>query len=302
MPSRAVGHQAGVLEHLQVLRHRRPADRELVRELADRQRAGRQALEDRAARRIPQRVHSVSRPLTVSRRLTNARVSSLSAALPGRPTVGGWPCVAAEGAREDLRGGPRRAPGARRRLAPRRAGRGRGDPRALGHREVDAAAPDRRARPAGRGHDQGRGRAGHRRGRAGAERGCGAAGSASSSSSSTCCPSSPARRTCCWPAACAARAPDAAARGRALIDRLGLRDGRRLAAAPALRRRAAALRDRPRAGQRPGGAARRRADRQPRRRGRRRGAAAAARRRRRGPRGRDGHARDRPPRRSPTAC
>ena len=94
------------------------------------------------------------------------------------------------------------------------------------------------------------------------------------------------------------------ARGRALIDRLGLR-----AVADALPhqlsgRRAAALRDRPRAGQRPGRRARRRADRQPRRRGRRRGARAAARRRARGPRGGAGHARgrrgrDRRPRAAP---
>ena len=64
--------------------------------------------------------------------------------------------------------------------------------------------------------------------------------------------------------------PGAPARGRALVDRLGLRDVAELAPAPALRRRAAALRDRARAGQRPVAAARRRADRQPRRRGRRR--------------------------------
>ena len=88
-------------------------------------------------------------------------------------------------------------------------------------------------------------------------------------------------------------APEAPARGGELIDRLGLRARRRLAPAPALGRRAAALRDRPRARQRPVAAARRRADRQPRRRGRRRGAAAAARGRRRGPRRRDGHARGR---------
>ena len=72
--------------------------------------------------------------------------------------------------------------------------------------------------------------------------------------------------------------PDAAARGQELIDQLGAARGRRIAAAPALRRRAAALRDRPRAGQRPGRAAGRRADRQPRRPRRRRGPAAAARR------------------------
>ena len=63
--------------------------------------------------------------------------------------------------------------------------------------------------------------------------------------------------------------------------------------APALRRRAAALRDRPRAGQRPRGRARRRADRQPRRRRRRRGAAACcATSADEGRRGRDRHPRD----------
>ena len=60
-------------------------------------------------------------------------------------------------------------------------------------------------------------------------------------------------------------APDAAARGQALIDRLGLREVAGSLPHQLSRRRAAALRDRPRAGQRPGGAAGRRADRQPRR-------------------------------------
>ena len=62
----------------------------------------------------------------------------------------------------------------------------------------------------------------------------------------------------------------AAARGRALITRLGLRRGRRPVPAPALRRRAAALRAGPRARRRPVARAGRRADRQPRRRRRRR--------------------------------
>ena len=96
--------------------------------------------------------------------------------------------------------------------------------------------------------------------------------------------------------------PDAAARARALIDRLGLRRRRGLAPAPALRRRAAALRDRPRARQRPGRAAGRRADGQPRHRGGRRGPGAAARARRRGPRGRCSSRTRRARRRSPTAC
>ena len=69
--------------------------------------------------------------------------------------------------------------------------------------------------------------------------------------------------------------------------------GRGLAPVAAERRRAAALRDRPRAGQRPGAAAGRRAHRQPRHDRRRRGPAPAARRRRRGPRRGHGDPRDR---------
>ena len=83
-----------------------------------------------------------------------------------------------------------------------------------------------------------------------------------------------------------------AARARAGADRPArAARGRGLAAASALRRRAAAVRDRARAGQRSGGPARRRADGQPRHARRRRGAAAAARRCRGGPRGDPGHAR-----------
>ena len=67
--------------------------------------------------------------------------------------------------------------------------------------------------------------------------------------------------------------PDAARRAPRARRPARVAGGRRLAPAPALRRRAAALRDRAGARQRPGRPARRRADRQPRRRGRRRGAA-----------------------------
>ena len=89
-----------------------------------------------------------------------------------------------------------------------------------------------------------------------------------------------------------ARRPPEPARGAGADRAARARARRRLAPAPALRRRAAALRDRPRAGQRPVAAARRRADGQPRRRGRRRGAArCCAALGRRGPRGRAGHAR-----------
>jgi hypothetical protein len=60
----AVDHQAGVLEHLQVLGHCGAADRQLTRQLADRERTAREALEDRPARRVAeggQAVGSVSR-------------------------------------------------------------------------------------------------------------------------------------------------------------------------------------------------------------------------------------------------
>ena len=79
------------------------------------------------------------------------------------------------------------------------------------------------------------------------------------------------------------------ARGRALIEQLGLADVAGAAPAPALRRRAAALRAGPRADRRPAADPRRRADRQPRRRRRRARARPPARGGRRGARGRDGH-------------
>ena len=55
----ALGDQAGVLEHLQVLGHRRPADRQLLGELADGPRPLGQARDDRAPGGIPQRVPAV---------------------------------------------------------------------------------------------------------------------------------------------------------------------------------------------------------------------------------------------------
>ena len=83
-----------------------------------------------------------------------------------------------------------------------------------------------------------------------------ARGSASSSSSSTCCPSSRGEANVLLAGRVRGASPGRArARGQELIDRLGLRDGGGLAPAPALRRRAAALRDRAGAGQRPGRAA-----------------------------------------------
>ena len=59
-PPRAVaplGHEPRLLQHAQVLRDGGPADRQLVRDLADRSRAVAQLLEDRPAGRVAQRVH-----------------------------------------------------------------------------------------------------------------------------------------------------------------------------------------------------------------------------------------------------
>ena len=86
-----------------------------------------------------------------------------------------------------------------------------------------------------------------------------------------------------------------------LLALVGLERARRAPAVGAVRRRAAAGRDRPRAAAAPAGAARRRADRQPRLRRRRGRAAAAAPARRRRADRRHGHARRRRGRRSPTA-
>jgi hypothetical protein len=52
---RAIDHQPGGLEHLEVLRDGGSADRQLAGELADRARAVGEALEDRAPRRIAER-------------------------------------------------------------------------------------------------------------------------------------------------------------------------------------------------------------------------------------------------------
>src|SRR4029450_8088917 len=49
----AVDHQPGLLQHLEMLRDGRPADRQPVRELADRLRTLGQTLEDLASRRVP---------------------------------------------------------------------------------------------------------------------------------------------------------------------------------------------------------------------------------------------------------
>jgi hypothetical protein len=56
----AVDHQPRVLEDLEVLRDRRAADRELAGELADRERPGDEALEDRLSRGVAQRSHRCS--------------------------------------------------------------------------------------------------------------------------------------------------------------------------------------------------------------------------------------------------
>jgi len=55
-PRGAVGDQAGVLEHLQVLRYRRPADRQLLGELADGSRSLCQARDDGAPGGVTQGV------------------------------------------------------------------------------------------------------------------------------------------------------------------------------------------------------------------------------------------------------
>src|SRR4051794_13458644 len=193
-------------------------------------------------------------------------------------------------AREVVRRGARRPARPRRRGPRRRPGGGRRGARALGHRQVHSAAPARRPRPRGGRLDRGGGRGRHARLRGGA---VGAA---------------PAPRRLRLPVL----PPPARALGRGQRParrpgprraprRGGARTGAdrppriapcgRLPAPSALGRRAAALRDRPRAGQRPRRPARRRADRQPRRGGRRRGPPPAARGRRRGARGGHGHPR-----------
>ena len=55
VPAGRSTHQPRVLEHLEVLRDRGPADRQLAGELADRARALGEALEDRAPRRVAER-------------------------------------------------------------------------------------------------------------------------------------------------------------------------------------------------------------------------------------------------------
>src|SRR4051794_12775547 len=56
----AIDHQPGVLEDLEMLRDRRPADREARGQLADRSRDRRQALEDGLARRVAEGGHGSS--------------------------------------------------------------------------------------------------------------------------------------------------------------------------------------------------------------------------------------------------
>jgi hypothetical protein len=52
---RSVGHETGFFQHLQMLGHGRPADRQAARELADRGFSDAQSLEYLTARRIPER-------------------------------------------------------------------------------------------------------------------------------------------------------------------------------------------------------------------------------------------------------
>jgi hypothetical protein len=55
-----IGHQTGLLEQPQVPRHGRPADRQLLGQLADRPVARAQQLDDRPAVRVPKGVEGVS--------------------------------------------------------------------------------------------------------------------------------------------------------------------------------------------------------------------------------------------------
>jgi hypothetical protein len=55
---RSGDHQAAVLEHAQVLGHRRPADRQLLGQFPDRARAPSQQLEDRAPARVTEQTQT----------------------------------------------------------------------------------------------------------------------------------------------------------------------------------------------------------------------------------------------------
>ena len=83
----ALGDEPRVLEHLQVLGHRRPADRQLVGQLADRPRPLGQALDDGVACRCPIASHTSSaRSLGTNHKysLMNAEVSTDMPASGGR--------------------------------------------------------------------------------------------------------------------------------------------------------------------------------------------------------------------------
>ena len=55
-----IGHQAGGLEHLEVLGHGGPSDREFAGDLHDRLRSGTQPFEDGAAGPVAERIEQVS--------------------------------------------------------------------------------------------------------------------------------------------------------------------------------------------------------------------------------------------------
>src|SRR4029450_1510263 len=81
------GHEAGLLQHAQVLRDGGAADGQLARDLADRAGALAELLEDRPAGRVAQRIHgvSVSHDLRKST-LTAAELSSQAQRMCTRTT------------------------------------------------------------------------------------------------------------------------------------------------------------------------------------------------------------------------
>ena len=170
-----------------------------------------------------------------------------------RSTVGSdGRCRRRRGRREDLWRGPGRAPGARRRVAARAGRRGRRDPRPLRDRQVDAAAPDRRARPA-RGGRRSRSPASGSRARASARcRGCGGRRIGFVFQFFHLLPELSGEANVLLAGRVRGASPGAAARGQRADRPARAAPGRGVAAAPAQRRRAAALRDRAGAGQRPG--------------------------------------------------
>ena len=77
------------LQQAQVTRHRGPADRELVGDLADRPAAGAEQLEDRAAVRIAQRLERVARRRVHVARMRLLRALCSTSARPSVSITGG---------------------------------------------------------------------------------------------------------------------------------------------------------------------------------------------------------------------